>query len=159
MLESDADEQLLINIHFNTKVGEAGACLAAQCAGGAVGRLQLPTARRDPVHSPGALPQRPSSPPSQVKLSSIVIKGPAEAGPKTVKLFVNRTSMGFSDVDSVPCAQVCACVLSCERSCMIELGTALAALAALCPYLPCSPQPPTRCWTWARRSWRASRCR
>jgi hypothetical protein len=51
-LASDTDEQLLINIPFQTKC----------------------------------------------KLASIVIKGPADKGPKTVKLYANRQSMGFSDV-------------------------------------------------------------
>lgn len=41
----------------------------------------------------------------KVKVQSITIKGPADGtGPKSVKLFVNRASMGFSDVDSVPAA-------------------------------------------------------
>ncbi|KAK6143216.1 hypothetical protein DH2020_023564 [Rehmannia glutinosa] len=55
-LESDADEQLLINIPF----------------------LQV------------------------IKLHSIVIKGPEEEGPKTVKLFANREHMGFSNVNDFP---------------------------------------------------------
>eukprot|EP00877_Chromochloris_zofingiensis_P015076 jgi/Chrzof1/9822/Cz04g17120.t1 len=58
-LESDTDEQILINIPFHQKV----------------------------------------------KIQSIAIKGPSDSGPKVVKLYVNRTSLGFSDVDSVPCAQ------------------------------------------------------
>eukprot|EP00775_Hariotina_reticulata_P010262 gene10262-10421_t len=58
-LESDTDEQLLVNIHFNQKV----------------------------------------------RIHSIVIKGPEEEGPKLVKLYTNRMSLGFSDADSVPCAQ------------------------------------------------------
>lgn len=59
-LESDTDEQLLINIHFNQKV----------------------------------------------RVHNIGIKGPKDGfGPKQVKLFINRHSFGFSDADSVPCAQ------------------------------------------------------
>ncbi|KAH6794243.1 PITH domain protein [Perilla frutescens var. hirtella] len=37
-----------------------------------------------------------------VRLHSIVIKGPEEDGPKTVKLFANRQHMGFSNVDDFP---------------------------------------------------------
>ncbi|GFH28988.1 PITH domain-containing protein [Haematococcus lacustris] len=60
VMESDADEQLLINLEFNTKV----------------------------------------------KLMGIVLKGPADSGPRTVKLFANRSHMGFSDCQgSVPPAQ------------------------------------------------------
>ncbi|KAF2287867.1 hypothetical protein GH714_003033 [Hevea brasiliensis] len=55
-LESDADEQLLINIPF-TQV---------------------------------------------VKLYSVVVKGPEEEGPKTVKLFSNKEHMGFSNVNEFP---------------------------------------------------------
>lgn len=58
-LESDTDEQLLLNIHFNQKV----------------------------------------------RIHSITITGPAEDGPKVVKLYTNRMSLGFSDADSVPYAQ------------------------------------------------------
>ncbi|KAF6266776.1 galactose-binding domain-like protein [Scenedesmus sp. NREL 46B-D3] len=58
-LESDTDEQLLLNIHFNQKV----------------------------------------------RVHSITIKGPEEDGPKVVKLYTNRMSLGFSDADSMPCAQ------------------------------------------------------
>jgi hypothetical protein len=60
LLESDADEQLLLNIPFN----------------------------------------------QAVRLHAIVIKGPADgSGPRTVKLFANRPSMGFSDVSTVQPAQ------------------------------------------------------
>lgn len=41
----------------------------------------------------------------QVRLQSISITAPADQGPKLVKLYVNRASMGFSDADSVPCAE------------------------------------------------------
>eukprot|EP01018_Ginkgo_biloba_P004096 Gb_39998 [translate_table: standard] len=37
-----------------------------------------------------------------VKLHSLVIKGPAEEGPKTVKLFANKEHMGFSNVNDFP---------------------------------------------------------
>ncbi|GBF93167.1 hypothetical protein Rsub_05898 [Raphidocelis subcapitata] len=41
----------------------------------------------------------------KVKVQSIAIKGPSDGtGPKSVKIYVNRASMGFSDVDSVPAA-------------------------------------------------------
>eukprot|EP00955_Chlamydomonas_euryale_P065898 359394-Chlamydomonas_euryale.AAC.5 len=60
VLESDADEQLLLNIPLSQKS----------------------------------------------KLSSIAIKGPDDGtGPKSVKLFVNLPSCGFSDAESVPPAQ------------------------------------------------------
>jgi hypothetical protein len=58
-LESDTDEQLLINVPFQ----------------------------------------------QAVKLASIVIKGPSDSGPKSIKLYTNRPSMGFSDIGSVPVAQ------------------------------------------------------
>ncbi|MCE5166170.1 hypothetical protein HAX54_015293, partial [Datura stramonium] len=37
-----------------------------------------------------------------IKLHSIVIKGPEEEGPKTVKLFSNKEHMGFSNVNDYP---------------------------------------------------------
>lgn len=37
-----------------------------------------------------------------VKLHSLVVKAPAEDGPKTLKLYVNRQSMGFSNVADFP---------------------------------------------------------
>ncbi|KAJ8760682.1 hypothetical protein K2173_017679 [Erythroxylum novogranatense] len=37
-----------------------------------------------------------------VKLFSIVIKGPEEEGPKTIKLFSNKEHMGFSNVNDYP---------------------------------------------------------
>lgn len=42
----------------------------------------------------------------KVRIHNIGIKGPKDGhGPKQVKLFINRHSFGFSDADSVPCAQ------------------------------------------------------
>lgn len=41
-----------------------------------------------------------------MRIHNIAIRGPSDgSGPKQVKLFINRHSFGFSDVDSVPCAQ------------------------------------------------------
>ncbi|KAG8363778.1 hypothetical protein BUALT_Bualt19G0057700 [Buddleja alternifolia] len=37
-----------------------------------------------------------------IKLHSVVIEGPEEEGPKTVKLFANREHMGFSNVNDFP---------------------------------------------------------
>lgn len=37
-----------------------------------------------------------------IKLHSVVIKGPEDEGPKTVKLFANREHMGFSNVNDFP---------------------------------------------------------
>ncbi|XP_026662859.2 PITH domain-containing protein At3g04780 isoform X2 [Phoenix dactylifera] len=37
-----------------------------------------------------------------IKLHSVVIKGPEEEGPKTVKLFTNKEHMGFSNVSDFP---------------------------------------------------------
>lgn len=37
-----------------------------------------------------------------VKLHSLVIKGPGDAGPKSVKLWSNRPSMGFSNTGDIP---------------------------------------------------------
>lgn len=37
-----------------------------------------------------------------VKLYALVVKGPEEEGPKTVKLFSNREHMGFSNVNDFP---------------------------------------------------------
>ncbi|XP_022897926.1 PITH domain-containing protein At3g04780 [Olea europaea var. sylvestris] len=37
-----------------------------------------------------------------IKLHSIVIQGPEEEGPKTVKLFANKEHMGFSNVNDYP---------------------------------------------------------
>mmetsp|Transcript_6395 Transcript_6395/g.17061 ORF Transcript_6395/g.17061 Transcript_6395/m.17061 type:complete len:168 (+) Transcript_6395:75-578(+) len=59
VLESDADEQLLLNIEFGQKLKH---------------------------------------------VSSMVIKGPADSGPKRIKLYANRGHMGFSDVSSTPAA-------------------------------------------------------
>ncbi|KAK6911409.1 PITH domain [Dillenia turbinata] len=37
-----------------------------------------------------------------IKLYAIVIKGPEEEGPKTVKFFTNKEHMGFSNVNDFP---------------------------------------------------------
>ncbi|KAK3006257.1 hypothetical protein RJ639_016883 [Escallonia herrerae] len=37
-----------------------------------------------------------------IKLHSIVVKGPVEEGPKTVKLYSNKEHMGFSNVNDFP---------------------------------------------------------
>ncbi|KAJ0982465.1 hypothetical protein J5N97_010720 [Dioscorea zingiberensis] len=37
-----------------------------------------------------------------IKLHSILIKGPEEEGPRTVKLFANKEHMGFSNVNDYP---------------------------------------------------------
>lgn len=59
-LESEADEQLLINVVFNTPV----------------------------------------------KVHSFVMKAPTDgSGPRQIKLYVNRPTMGFSDVDNLTSAQ------------------------------------------------------
>jgi hypothetical protein len=39
-------------------------------------------------------------------LTTLRIASGGPSAPKIVKLFVNRVSLGFSDVDNVPCAQV-----------------------------------------------------
>lgn len=59
-LESDADEQLLINLPF----------------------MQV------------------------VKLHTVIILGPPEEGPKTIKLYVNRQNMGFSNVGDFPASDI-----------------------------------------------------
>ncbi|XP_057427418.1 PITH domain-containing protein At3g04780 [Lotus japonicus] len=41
-----------------------------------------------------------------IKLSAILIKGPEEEGPKTVKLFSNKEHMGFSNVNDFPPSDV-----------------------------------------------------
>ncbi|KAK1295760.1 PITH domain-containing protein [Acorus calamus] len=64
-LESDADEQLLIEIPF-TQV---------------------------------------------VKLHSIIIMGPEEEGPKTVKLFANKSNMDFSNVNDFPPSDSVTCTI------------------------------------------------
>jgi hypothetical protein len=38
-------------------------------------------------------------------LSTLRLASSGPSAPKSIKLFVNRVSLGFSDVDSVPCAQ------------------------------------------------------
>lgn len=49
---------------------------------------------------------QPFACPLQVKITGITIKGPDDgSGPRLVKLFTNRNTMGFSDTDSTP-AQV-----------------------------------------------------
>jgi len=37
-----------------------------------------------------------------VKLHSLIIRGPPEEGPRTLKLFANRQNMGFSNVNDFP---------------------------------------------------------
>eukprot|EP00199_Chlamydomonas_sp_CCMP681_P003173 CAMPEP_0119108596 /NCGR_PEP_ID=MMETSP1180-20130426/15311_1 /TAXON_ID=3052 ORGANISM="Chlamydomonas cf sp, Strain CCMP681" /NCGR_SAMPLE_ID=MMETSP1180 /ASSEMBLY_ACC=CAM_ASM_000741 /LENGTH=170 /DNA_ID=CAMNT_0007094225 /DNA_START=41 /DNA_END=553 /DNA_ORIENTATION=- len=59
-LESDADEQLLLNIPFNNKLKS---------------------------------------------LQALVIQGPADSGPRSIKLYANRGHMGFSDVGTFPASQ------------------------------------------------------
>nr|PNR53172.1 hypothetical protein PHYPA_009547 [Physcomitrium patens] len=39
---------------------------------------------------------------NQVKLHSLIIRGPPEEGPRTLKLFANRPNMGFSNVTDYP---------------------------------------------------------
>jgi hypothetical protein len=41
-----------------------------------------------------------------VKLHSLIIRAPAEEGPKTIKLFVNRQNMGFGNVSDFPASDV-----------------------------------------------------
>lgn len=41
-----------------------------------------------------------------VKLHSMIILGPDEEGPKTVKLFANRQNMGFSNVGDFPASDI-----------------------------------------------------
>ncbi|BBN13567.1 hypothetical protein MPTK1_6g04670 [Marchantia polymorpha subsp. ruderalis] len=41
-----------------------------------------------------------------VKLHSLIIRAPAEEGPKTVKLFANRQNMGFGNVGDFPPSDV-----------------------------------------------------
>lgn len=41
-----------------------------------------------------------------VKLHSLLIKGPTEEGPKTVKLFANKEHMGFSNVSDFPASDI-----------------------------------------------------
>ncbi|KAL7606904.1 PITH domain-containing protein At3g04780 [Lactuca sativa] len=43
-----------------------------------------------------------------IKLHSIVIKGPEEEGPQTVKLYTNREHMGFSNVSDFPASDTLA---------------------------------------------------
>jgi hypothetical protein len=101
-LESDTDEQLLIKIRFQQLCKlqvRGGEPLARPWrAAAARDRLYRCTAR---FHASAGGSLRRRCPPAQ----GIAIKGPAEEGPKVIKLYVNKPHLGFSDVDSVPPAQ------------------------------------------------------
>ncbi|KAJ2765018.1 hypothetical protein IWQ56_004265 [Coemansia nantahalensis] len=40
-----------------------------------------------------------------IKLHSIMLKAPADRAPKTIRIFVNRTDIGFDDAESTPATQ------------------------------------------------------
>ena len=89
-LESDTDEQLLIHIPFNQ-----GAPVQLFGAPAPVSRSQQLAAGRR-ARAAGAA----------VKLSGLVVKAAADGhAPRTVKLFTNQPSLGFSEAASEPPTQ------------------------------------------------------
>jgi hypothetical protein len=97
-LESDTDEQLLLNIHCKCGLSSLQAHDAMQRC-----NMLHQTLLMHPFFL--RLPPRPAVN-QKVRIHSIAFRGPKDgSGPKLVKLFINRPSFGFSDTDSVPYAQ------------------------------------------------------
>ena len=110
-LESDTDEQLLVHIPFNQAV-RLSAIAIRSMAGGQVGgrtgarasspahRLVLPPAPRPSPHP--ARRRRRAAPNPHTPLPTPT---PTRQAPKTVKLFVNRPTLGFAEAADTPAVQ------------------------------------------------------